>query len=285
MTMPVAATTRGARCPRAFAARCVPTARVSAIGRNDSPACRAEKPRTVCRRMEVRYTAATSRPVTPSISVVPDTRVVTFQVCGGSSGRGARVSTRANAVSSAAETTSAPRVRAEAQPCSAAPPRASISAPSPPIAVAAPGRSNRASPAGAVVSCGSRCRPATNATTPIGTFTQKMSCQPAHVVRAPPSRTPTATDRLPTAPHSARPRARWLPEYVVMMIDRAAGVMRAAPRPCAARVPMSSPALPAKPDSSDATVNTPIPTRKTRLRGSRSATRPPSSRPPPEVSR
>ena len=67
----------------------------------------------------------------------------------------------------------------------------------------------------------------------MGTLTQKMSCQPAQVVSAPPNRTPAATPRLPTAPHRARPLVRWAPEYVVITSDSAAGVIRAAPRPWA----------------------------------------------------
>src|SRR4051794_2315388 len=54
-----------------------------------------------------------------------------------------------------------------------------------------------------------------------------------------------------------------------MMSDSAAGVMSAAPRPCAARAAMSSLAPPAKPDISEAVVNTAMPARKTRRRGSK----------------
>ena len=67
----------------------------------------------------------------------------------------------------------------------------------------------------------------------MGALMKKMVCQPAQVVRAPPSRTPAATPRDPTAPHRVRPRRRWAPEYVVMMMDSAAGVIRAAARPWA----------------------------------------------------
>ena len=71
--------------------------------------------------------------MTPSITVVPDTSVLTFHVCGGSSGRVARVSMRTNAVSRTAARANATRVRAEVQPCAAVPPRPNISAARPPI--------------------------------------------------------------------------------------------------------------------------------------------------------
>ena len=64
-----------------------------------------------------------------------------------------------------------------------------------------------------------------------------------------------------------------------MISDSAAGVMRAALSPWAARAAMSSVALLAKPLSIDALVNRVSPVRKTRRRDSRSAMRPPSSRP------
>jgi len=50
-------------------------------------------------------------------------------------------------------------------------------------------------------------------------------------------------------------------------------------------VPMSSPAVLAKPENSEAIVKIAMPASKTLRRGSRSAMRPPSSSPPPEVSR
>ena len=52
-----------------------------------------------------------------------------------------------------------------------------------------------------------------------------------------------------------------------MIRESAAGVIRAAPRPWVARAAMSSPALPAKPLTSEAEVNTVRPVRNTRRRG------------------
>jgi hypothetical protein len=59
--------------------------------------------------------------------------------------------------------------------------------------------------------------------------------------------------------------------------------MIAAPRPWTARAPNSTPALLARPQTSEASVNSTRPTMKTRRRPSRSAIRPPSSRKPPKV--
>jgi hypothetical protein len=71
---------------------------------------------------------------------------------------------------------------------------------------------------------------------------------------------------------------------VVERMDSAAGVITAAPRPWSARAEMSDASDQASPARSDATVKRVIPTRKIRLRPSRSAARPPSSRKPPKTS-
>ena len=70
-----------------------------------------------------------------------------------------------------------------------------------------------------------------------------------------------------------------------MTSESAAGVINAAPSPWAARVVMRTPALAANPPINEAVVKTIRPMRKTRRRGSRSAIRPPSSKPPPETNR
>ena len=69
------------------------------------------------------------------------------------------------------------------------------------------------------------------------------------------------------------------------MIANAAGVISAAPSPCAARAPINTPAVDANPLTSDAVVNTVRPVSRTRRRDSRSAIRPPSSSPPPDINR
>ncbi len=68
------------------------------------------------------------------------------------------------------------------------------------------------------------------------------------------------------------------------MIDSAAGVSSAAPRPWTAREPMSSPAEGARPVARDAKVNRSRPMRKSRLRSNKSVVRPPSRVSPPVTS-
>src|SRR4029078_12194790 len=94
--------------------------------------------------------------------------------------------------------------------------------------VAAPGTSSIANEAPVDALLGRTRRAATRATAPMGPFTQKMNCQLVHVVMAPPSRTPTATPTLPTAPKRASPLLRCGPSYVVISRDSADGVSRAA---------------------------------------------------------
>jgi hypothetical protein len=66
-------------------------------------------------------------------------------------------------------------------------------------------------------------------------------------------------------------------------IERAAGIISAAPRPWAARIAIRSASPPASAQPSEAAVNTPSPSISIRRRPSRSAKRPPSSRNPPKV--
>ena len=69
-------------------------------------------------------------------------------------------------------------------------------------------------------------------------------------MRIPPSRTPATAPNAPTAPQAPSAVLRSGPSAnVVVRIDRAAGEMIAAPRPCVARAPMSAPSLHANPDS------------------------------------
>ena len=92
MSRPTVAMTRGERWPSRCRATRVPTVMASANGRNASPVSRAEKPSTVWTKIEVRKTVPTRMPVTPSITAVPETRVWSFQMCGGNSGLVARCS-------------------------------------------------------------------------------------------------------------------------------------------------------------------------------------------------
>ena len=77
---------------------------------------------TVWTKIDVRNTVPTRMPVTASMTVVPDTRDVTFHVCGGTSGFAALFSRSVNATASTTDVANATRTRAESQPyCSVAP--------------------------------------------------------------------------------------------------------------------------------------------------------------------
>ena len=71
---------------------------------------------------------------------------------------------------------------------------------------------------------------------------------------------------------------------VVVRIDSAAGETSAAPSPCSARPAMSTLELCAKALTAEASENRMTPMVNSRLRPSRSAARPPSSRKPPNSS-
>ena len=96
--------------------------------------------------------------------------------------------------------------------------------------------------------------------------------------------TPAAAPEPPSAPQIPSALFRSGPSSkVVVTIDRAAGEMIAAPMPWTARAPISTEMLLARPQTSEARVKRTSPTRKIRLRPSRSAIRPPSKRKPPNV--
>ena len=117
MSRPTVAMTRGETWASRCLATTVPTVMASANGRNASPVSRAEKPRTVCRKIEVRKTVPTRMPVTPSITAVPETRALSFQMCGGNSGLAARCSSLRNArQQDRRDAERAPRVRTDHQP-------------------------------------------------------------------------------------------------------------------------------------------------------------------------
>jgi hypothetical protein len=71
---------------------------------------------------------------------------------------------------------------------------------------------------------------------------------------------------------------------VVERIERAAGVMIAAPSPWKARAPINDASDHARPASREETVKRITPARKMRLRPRRSAARPPRSKKPPKMS-
>jgi hypothetical protein len=116
-------------------------------------------------------------------------------------------------------------------------------------------------------------------------FTKKIHSQLSASVKTPPSRTPAAAPKPPTAPHAPRAMLRSRPSTnVVERIESAAGVMIAAPRPWNARAPISDASDHARPATRDEMVKRVIPRRKMRRRPSRSAARPPRSRKPPKKS-
>ena len=119
---------------------------------------------------------------------------------------------------------------------------------------------------------------------PTGTLTKKIHGQEKDCVSTPPRIRPTAEPPIAIAAQTPSALARSLPSAnVVEMIDSAAGEISAAPSPCSARELISIPSLTASPSSSEAEVKMTRPTRKSRLRPSRSPRRPPSSRKPPNT--
>jgi hypothetical protein len=195
----------------------------------------------------------------------------------------ARVSTRRNPASIAAAAAKTKIVFGAPQPQVFACVIANTAAESPPVTSTAPrtsklfARRSRLSP--------SRNGVRANAAIPTGTFTKKIHSQLSASVKMPPSRTPAAAPKPPTAPQTPSARFRSRPSLnVVMRIDSADGETIAAPSPWIARAPISDASLHASPARSEPRVNTTRPTRNTRRRPSRSAARPPSSRKPPNTS-
>src|SRR3954471_15044400 len=120
---------------------------------------------------------------------------------------------------------------------------------------------------------------------PMGTLMKRIHCQPATSVSTPPSSTPAAPPAPPIAPHAPSALLRSEPSVkVVVMIARLAGEMIAPPSPWVARAAISIPWLEASPPTSEATEISSRPPTNTRLRPSRSAIRPPSSRKPANAS-
>ncbi len=98
-------------------------------------------------------------------------------------------------------------------------------------------------------------------------------------------RTPAAAPKPPTAPQAPSAMFRSRPSRkVVVRMDRADGVIVAAPSPWSARAAMSDSSLHANPQRSEPTEKMTSPTMNTRLRPRMSARRPPSSRKPPKTS-
>ena len=201
----------------------------------------------------------------------------------GSSGAADRASITMNAAISAAAPASRPIVVAEAQPWLAAVTTAYTSTDRPPLMVTAPATSNRRRARLARLS-GSSGRAAATISVPNGRLTKKTHGQDSQVVSIPPASTPMAPPAPLTAPNAPSALLRSAPAGKIARIsDIAAGAIIAAPSPSAARAATSIPGERASPQASEATVNKPAPAIRIRRRPSRSASRPPSSRNPPNA--
>jgi hypothetical protein len=125
-----------------------------------------------------------------------------------------------------------------------------------------------------------------NTAIPTGTLTRKIQCQSSASVRTPPSRTPIEPPPDATKPKTPIAFARSAGSVKsVMMSDSATAETIAPPTPCTARAPTSTPCEAARPHATDANVKSAIPARNIRRCPTRSPSRPPRSRKPPNVSR
>ena len=202
----------------------------------------------------------------------------------GSSGAADRASISMNTASSAAAPASSPAVVAEPQPWPDAVTTAYTSSDRPPVTVTAPATSNRRWPRSARLSGSSGRAPAT-ISAPTGRLTKKIHRQDSQVVSIPPASTPIAPPAPLTAPNAPSALVRSGPSGKIARIsDSAAGAIIAAPRPSAARAATSMPADPASPQASEPAENTAAPAIRIARRPSRSASRPPSSKNPPNAS-
>ena len=113
---------------------------------------------------------------------------------------------------------------------------------------------------------------------------KKIHLQPGPSTSGPPishavvALMPPSAPQIPSALFRSEPSVK-----VVEMIERAVGVMIAAPAPWTTRAVSSAAGDQASPHASDAAVKNTTPAMNTRRRPSRSATRPPSRSRPPKV--
>ena len=122
--------------------------------------------------------------------------------------------------------------------------------------------------------------------TPIGTLMRKIQPQCRCWLIRPPRAGPVARASAPTAAQMPMAVLRSLTFVnVAMMMARVAGISRAAPMPWTARLPMSTPPLPASPAASEDSVKTTMPIRNSLRRPNTSASLPPTSSSPATVSR
>ena len=120
----------------------------------------------------------------------------------------------------------------------------------------------------------------------MGRLTKKIQCQFSSWVRAPPASSPSEPPATAVNTYALIARARSVGVgNSITMIARITEACIAAPMPCRKRAAINSVELSAAPHSSEAIVNRVTPARNTRLRPSRSPSRPASSRKLPKVTR
>ena len=179
---------------------------------------------------------------------------------------------------------SKPSVCADVQPASLPLTMAYTASISEAVTVTAPPTSSLA-PAACPGASGSSTRLAAYTPAPIGRLTRNTQCQLSAPVSRPPASTPMLPPPAHTKPYTPIAFARSAGSVKRFMItDSAIAETTAPPRPCTARATMSTACDPASPQASEASVNTAIPSRKSRRWPYRSPSRPPSSRKPPKVS-
>ncbi len=126
---------------------------------------------------------------------------------------------------------------------------------------------------------------AASAATPTGTLTRKTARQPSPRTSAASSQPPSSwpqTAPLPiTAPVSANAWRRASPAKRVCAVRYACGTTSAVPSPCTRRAATRAPAVGARPQPSEAAVNSAVPMPKIRNAPTWSPRRPPATRPRP----
>ena len=124
-------------------------------------------------------------------------------------------------------------------------------------------------------------RAATAVKTPMGRLMKKIQCQLSSWVMTPPASSPTAAPAEATKANTPMARARSRGSVnIVTIMPRITAEVSAPPAPWANRAAISMTWLVASPHSSEATVKTPRPARKTFRRPARSPSRPASSSSP-----
>ena len=136
---------------------------------------------------------------------------------------------------------------------------------------ATPTRSNRRT---TVDSAGTSRTARTNPTTPTGTLTMKIHCQPRLSTSRPPTIGPTRTATPATAPHRLIARPRWCAGNVRVITAIVCGDRIDAPNPCTTRATIRPPIEPVSPHHREAAVKTARPIRYMRLGPNRSPSLP-----------